>query len=131
MTINKSQMHTRLSTRLMAEVIEVAHTTVDISPSACLAAITLRARAPQIKDRMGVKQGVDKLLGVPSFPLESLLFFSFSLMSTRPRLGDQEPDQPGSKKRSKNSQLAISEQGRDFSLLSRQVQGSVSGAIES
>ena len=61
----------------MAEVIEVAHTTVDISPSACLAAITLRARAPQIKDRMGVKQGVDKLLGVPLFSSgePSLLFF--------------------------------------------------------
>ena len=59
MTINKSQMHTRLSTRLMAEVIEVAHTTVDISPSACLAAITLRGRyreIKKIKDRMGLRK---------------------------------------------------------------------------
>jgi hypothetical protein len=59
MTINKSQMHTRLSTRLMAEVIEVAHTTVGISPSACLAAIHCASSITRDQGSNKVKQGVD------------------------------------------------------------------------
>jgi hypothetical protein len=35
-------MQIRLSTKFVADVIEVAHTTVGISPSHCLAAITLK-----------------------------------------------------------------------------------------
>ena len=76
----------------MAEVIEVAHITVGIFPLRLAwqrarksshrptASITLRARAPQIKDRMGVEQRVDGCLGVPLQSSWRALPFFFSLM---------------------------------------------------